>query len=145
MIHQEFVINAFSESESMLPQEMISIGRPIPRKLNVDSAIIALLMFITTINIIDETKFGSKCTRKICQKLPPIHFAAIRYSLSRSCTGLLCTSKRLVFQCGDSTLLISRRRVLIDCLSVTFKVFFEVIDQGNCLIEKSFVLTTVHK
>ena len=60
MIHQEFVINAFSESESMLPQEMISIGRPIPRKLNVDSAIIALLMFITTINIIDETKFGSK-------------------------------------------------------------------------------------
>ena len=66
MIHQEFVINAFSESESMLPQEMISIGRPIPRKLNVDSAMIALLMFITTINIIDETKFGSKCTRKIC-------------------------------------------------------------------------------
>ena len=28
MIHQEFVINAFSESESMLPQEMISIGSP---------------------------------------------------------------------------------------------------------------------
>ena len=53
MIHQEFVINAFSESESMLPQEMISIGRPIPRKLNVDSAMIALLMFITTINIIN--------------------------------------------------------------------------------------------
>ena len=50
-------------------------------------------MFITTINIIDETKFGSKCTRKICQKLPPIHFAAIRYSLSRSCR----TSVRTIF------------------------------------------------
>ena len=42
---------------------------------------------------IDETKFGSKCTRKICQKLPPIHFAAIRYSLSRSCR----TSVRTIF------------------------------------------------
>ena len=93
MIHQEFVISAFSESESMLPQEMISIGRPIPRKLKVDSAMIALLIFITTMNIIEETKFGSKCTRKICQKLPPMHFAAIRYSLSRSCR----TSVRTIF------------------------------------------------
>lgn len=54
MIHHAFVISAFSESDSMLPQEITSSGRPIPIKLSVDSATIALRMFITTINIIDE-------------------------------------------------------------------------------------------
>ena len=52
MIHHAFVISAFSESDSMLPQEITSSGRPIPIKLSVDSATIALRMFITTINII---------------------------------------------------------------------------------------------
>ena len=59
MIHHAFVISAFSESDSMLPQEITSSGRPIPIKLSVDSATIALRIFITTINIIDEKKFGA--------------------------------------------------------------------------------------
>ena len=37
MIHQELVINAFSERDSMLPQDMTSMGSPIPIKLRVDS------------------------------------------------------------------------------------------------------------
>ena len=60
MIHQELVRRAFSARESMLPQEMISSGRPIPMKLKVDSDTIALRMFITTINMIEETKFGAR-------------------------------------------------------------------------------------
>ena len=60
MIHHEPVRSAFSERESILPQEMISSGRPIPMKLNVDSDTIALRMFITTINMIEETKFGAR-------------------------------------------------------------------------------------
>ena len=65
MIHHAFVISAFSESDSMLPQEITSSGRPIPIKLSVDSATIALRMFITTINIIDEKKFGARWCHKI--------------------------------------------------------------------------------
>ena len=42
MIHHAFVISAFSESDSILPQEITSSGRPIPIKLSVDSATIAL-------------------------------------------------------------------------------------------------------
>ena len=65
MIHHAFVISAFSESDSMLPQEITYSGRPIPIKLSVDSATIALRMFITTINIIDEKKFGARWCHKI--------------------------------------------------------------------------------
>ena len=61
MIHQAFVSIASSDSESILPHVITSTGRPIPIKLSVDSATIALLMFITTINIIEEIKFGVKC------------------------------------------------------------------------------------
>ena len=60
IIHQYPESRAFSESESMLPHDMISIGRPIPIKLKVDSATIALLTFMTTMNIIDEKKFGAR-------------------------------------------------------------------------------------
>ena len=48
MNHQELVRRAFSDKESILPQEMVSMGSPIPMKLKVDSAMIALRMFITT-------------------------------------------------------------------------------------------------
>lgn len=61
MIHQEFDRSAFSDRESILPQVITSTGSPIPMKLNVDSAMIALLTFITTINIIEDMKFGVKC------------------------------------------------------------------------------------
>ena len=65
MIHHEPVSSAFSDKESMLPQEMISRGRPMPMKLKVDSETIALRTFITTMNIIEEKKFGTKCFHKI--------------------------------------------------------------------------------
>ena len=65
MIHQELVRRAFSARESMLPQEMISSGRPIPIKLKVDSDMIALLIFITTINIMEGRKLGVRCFHKI--------------------------------------------------------------------------------
>ena len=60
MIHHDFVISALSAFESMLPHEICSNGNPIPMKLKVDSAMIALLIFMTTINMIDEAKFGSQ-------------------------------------------------------------------------------------
>ena len=50
MIHQERDRSAFSDKESMLPQEITSTGSPIPIKLKVDSATMAFLTFITTIN-----------------------------------------------------------------------------------------------
>ena len=65
MIHQEFVIRAFSERDSILPQETISSGRPIPIKLRVDYDMIAVLTFIITINIIEDIKFGARCFHKI--------------------------------------------------------------------------------
>ena len=65
MIHQDPVINAFSDKDSILPQVITSIGRPIPIKLKVASEIMAVLTFITTINIIEEKKFGTKCFHKI--------------------------------------------------------------------------------
>ena len=43
MIHQELDNRAFCERDIMLPQEMISMGRPIPRKLKVASVPIAAL------------------------------------------------------------------------------------------------------
>ena len=68
-------------SESTLPHEITSTGSPIPMKLKVDSATIAALTFMTTINIIDGIKFGTRCLRSMYPKPPPIHFAAMTYSL----------------------------------------------------------------
>ena len=85
MIHHDFVISALSAFESMRPREICSNGNPIPMKLKVDSAMIALLIFMTTINMIDEAKLGVRCFHKTCQKLPPIHLAAMTYPLFRIC------------------------------------------------------------
>ena len=68
MIHHASVSRAFSDRESMLPHETTSIGRPMPRKLSVDSAVMALRMFITTMNEMDEKKFGARC----CRRRPPV-------------------------------------------------------------------------
>ena len=65
MIHQALADSAFSDRESILPQEITSRGRPIPIKLSVDSAAIALRMFMTAINIIDGRKFGARCFQRI--------------------------------------------------------------------------------
>ena len=60
MIHQQPASRLFSVRESMLPHEIISSGSPIPRKLRVDSATIAPLMFMITMNMIEEKKFGAR-------------------------------------------------------------------------------------
>lgn len=73
-----------SAFDSMLPHEMTSSGSPIPIKLSVDSAAIAFRIFITAINRIEEIKFGARCFRNIWKKPPPMHLAAITYSLLRS-------------------------------------------------------------
>ena len=98
MIHHDFVISALSAFESMLPHEICSIGRPIPMKLKVDSAMIALLIFMTTINMIDEAKFGVRCFHKTCQKLPPIHLAAVTYPLFRICFTSVRTTLAILGQ-----------------------------------------------
>ena len=59
-IHHASVISAFSASESMLPQVTTSMGRPRPMKLSVDSAMMALRTFITTMKRMDEKKFGAR-------------------------------------------------------------------------------------
>ena len=41
------------------------MGSPIPIKLRVDSEIIALLTFIITINIMDDTKLGARCFQRM--------------------------------------------------------------------------------
>ena len=61
MIHHDFVISALSAFESMLPHEICSNGRPIPMKPKVDSAMIALLIFMTTINMMEDKKLGARC------------------------------------------------------------------------------------
>lgn len=60
IIHQDLVIRALSESESILPQEITSIGSPMPIKLSVDSATIAERTFMTTMNMTDEIKLGAR-------------------------------------------------------------------------------------
>ena len=71
MIHHDFVISALSAFESMLPHEICSNGRPIPMKLKVDSAIIALLIFMTTINMIDEAELESGVSTRHAKSFLP--------------------------------------------------------------------------
>ena len=56
---------AFSERESILPQDITSRGRPIPIELKVDSATMAFLTFITAMNRMDATKLGARWRRRI--------------------------------------------------------------------------------
>ena len=80
MIHQDPVISALSDRDSILPHVITSIGSPMPIKLKVASEIIAVLTFMTTINMIDEKKFGTRCFHKTRKNPAPIHFAAMIYS-----------------------------------------------------------------
>ena len=60
IVHHALVKSACSAKESMLPQEITPTGSPIPIKLKVASAIIALRIFITTINMMEEIKLGAR-------------------------------------------------------------------------------------
>ena len=98
MIHQEPVINALFDRDSILPHVITSMGRPIPIKLKVASEIIAVLTFITTINMIDEKKLGTRCFHKTRKNPAPIHFAAIIYSLFRICRTSVRTTFAILVQ-----------------------------------------------
>ena len=98
MIHQDPVISALSDRDSILPQVITSIGRPIPIKLKVASEIIAVLTFMTTINMIDEKKFGTRCFHKTRKNPAPIHFAAMMYSLFRICRTSVRTTFAILVQ-----------------------------------------------
>ena len=56
---------AFSERESILPQDITYIGTPIHIKIKVDSATMAFLTFITAMNRMDATKLGTRWRRRI--------------------------------------------------------------------------------
>ena len=72
MIHQDPVISALSDRDSILPQVITSIGRPIPIKLKVASEIIAVLpCFVeasgTKLLLIDHVYGSHEC--KNCNDL----------------------------------------------------------------------------
>ena len=57
--------SAFWDRDIILPQEMISMGRPIPKKLRVASVPIAALTFVTIMNMVEEIKLGNRCFRSM--------------------------------------------------------------------------------
>ena len=77
MIHHAPRFSACWERVSMLPQEIISSGRPMPRKLRVDSAAMAVDTLMTTINRIEDTKLGARCRHSTRWKLPPMQRQAM--------------------------------------------------------------------
>ena len=98
MIHQLPVISAFSDRDSMLPQEMISSGSPMPRKLRVDSLTMALRTFMTTMNMMEARKLGARCRRRMWKNPPPMHRDATTYSLVRSCRTSVRTTLAMLAQ-----------------------------------------------
>ena len=74
------------------------MGSPMPIKLKVASEIIAVLTFMTTINIMDEKKFGTRCFHKIRKNPAPIHLAAMIYSLFRICRTSVRTTFAILVQ-----------------------------------------------
>ena len=61
IIHHACITKAFWASASILPHEIVSIGRPSPRKLSVDSSAIAVRTLKIIIKKIQGTKFGARC------------------------------------------------------------------------------------
>ena len=53
---------------------------------------------MTTINIMDEKKFGTRCFHKTRKKPAPIHFAAMMYSLFRICRTSVRTTFAILVQ-----------------------------------------------
>ena len=76
MSHQQFDSSTDSDMDMRLPQETVVRGSPSPKKLSVDSVIIACPMAVTTIYIMEEMKFGSRCFFKIYPKSAPMVLAA---------------------------------------------------------------------
>lgn len=75
IIHQLPERRAPWDMDIRLPQDTAVSGSPNPRKLRVDSVIMACPMLVTTINMIEGTKPGSRCFPRIYQKPPSITLA----------------------------------------------------------------------
>ena len=60
MIHQQLVSSTSWDMDKRLPQDTVVRGSPRPRKLRVDSVIMAWPILVTTMNMIDDTKLGSR-------------------------------------------------------------------------------------
>lgn len=77
MIHHAPRFSACWDSVSILPQEMTSSGSPMPRKLRVDSAAMAVDTLITTMNRMDDRKLGARCRHSTRPKPPPMQRQAM--------------------------------------------------------------------
>ncbi|MPN43966.1 hypothetical protein SDC9_191527 [bioreactor metagenome] len=60
-------------------------------------------------------------------------------------TRFLRATQRLVFQRGDPTGFVTRRRVFVNRLIVGDKILLEVIDHGDQFAERFFVATVTHQ
>lgn len=74
------------------------MGSPMPIKLSVDSDTMALRTFITTMNMMDETKFGVRCFQRMWKKPAPMHLEATTYSLFRICRTSVRTTFAILVQ-----------------------------------------------
>ena len=96
--HQTSESNASWAKDNILPQEIISKGNPIPKKLSVDSVAIADAILLTTINIIADMKLGIKCLLNMYKNFPPIILADNIYSLFLICLTSLLTIFAILIQ-----------------------------------------------
>ena len=69
-----------------------------PMKLSVDSATMALRMFMTTMNMMEERKFGARCFQRTRKNPAPMQRAATTYSLLRSCNTSVRTTFAMLVQ-----------------------------------------------
>ena len=76
MSHQQFDSSTDSDMDMRLPHETVVSGSPSPKKLRVDSVIIACPIAVTTMYIMEEMKFGNRCLFKIYPKSAPMVLAA---------------------------------------------------------------------
>ena len=98
MIHPSPVSSAFSDRDSMLPQDTVSSGRPRPIKLSVDSDTMAPRTFMTTMNSIDGRKLGSRWFQRMWKNPPPVLRATATYSLRRSRRTSVRTTRATAIQ-----------------------------------------------
>ena len=72
-------------------------------------------------------------------------FAIRKYTFHIAFAALLGASQSLVFQCGDTTCLVARRRILTYRFAVREEVFFEVVYQFHRFFKQLFVTAAVHQ
>ena len=60
IIHQQPESSTFWDMDMRLPQDTVVRGSPSPRKLKVDSVSMACPMLVTTMNMMEEIKLGTR-------------------------------------------------------------------------------------